>query len=164
MMSRDYPHYYLIPFISLKTCNIKDERILIALPSLFVLCRAEYPKQLKSIELRLINIFFFSGSCEHATFPCGTGNSFKCVPQHFICDRIDACREDYRAMCGLFYGHTDYIETMTNGTDIDVTSVNSSDYGEDEQGPSYDCGKSKKKEKIFCSQFNIFIFFFHRIF
>lgn len=56
----------------------------------------------------------FSGSCERGTFLCVLNNRLQCLPQHLICEHIDVCREDYRAICGLFFGHTDLIEAVTN--------------------------------------------------
>lgn len=83
-----------------------------------------------------------TGSCEHGTFLCdddeddGDGN-FKCLPHHLVCGRMDACREKYKVVCGLFYGHVDYIKNITSISDVKLTSVvlNTSD------SPS--CGKWK---------------------
>lgn len=61
-----------------------------------------------------------SGSCERGTFPCGPIDDRRCVPQHLICSRSDACREDYRALCGLNYGSTDFIESIVNSSTDDI--------------------------------------------
>lgn len=61
-----------------------------------------------------------AGSCEHGTFPCGPIDDNRCVPQHLICSRSDACREDYRALCGLNYGSTDFIESIVNSSTDDI--------------------------------------------
>lgn len=66
------------------------------------------------------SIFHFIGACEHGTFPCGPIEDHRCVPQHLICSRSDACREDYRALCGLNYGSTDFIESIVNSSTDDI--------------------------------------------
>ena len=63
-----------------------------------------------------------AGSCEHDTFLCdnddidGGAGDFKCLPLHLLCERIDACREKHKVVCGLFYGHIDYIESNISDT------------------------------------------------
>lgn len=66
-------------------------------------------------------VWYSSGSCERGTFPCGPIDDRRCVPQHLICSRSDECREDYRALCGLNYGSTDFIESIVNSSTDDIS-------------------------------------------
>lgn len=89
----------------------------------------------------LINVtLYFSGSCEHGTFPCGNGDNLECVPQHLICTRTDNCRNDYIPLCGLFYGSNDIIANIVMNTD--TNSTNSTSIPLDEYG-FIECGKVK---------------------
>lgn len=83
----------------------------------------------------LINcIFHSSGSCEQGTFLCDVDGDFKCLPHHLVCGQKDGCREKYKVICGLFYGHVDYIKKH-NISDVEFTSV------ELKANESSSCGK-----------------------
>lgn len=74
-----------------------------------------------------IGVLFFSltiGSCEHGTILCGgenDGDDFKCLPHHLVCGQMNTCREKYKVVCGLFYGHVEYIKNLTSALDTKLT-------------------------------------------